>query len=339
MDVDITIKNYRVFEDSHPAKFTIRRGFISFVGVNNSGKSSILRFFYEFRSLFVQLSSGSSDFTNALRGGSRGFDVVSQMRDNREIFSKFNNRRLEITIQVRGLEQQATAQTEEVPESITLKIPKDTNSWTIEVALPNGRWPGGNGNFQGNVYVVGNRRFDFSNYTDAFKLLSKAIYIPAFRNAINLGTNDNYYDIRVGQAFVQNWRALKTGSNSLDNEKAAAVTEIIRRIFGYDKLEINASEDVQTLQLLIDDRSYGLHELASGFVHFVLVLINVAVAEPSYVLIDEPELGLHASLQLEFLTTIGSFATEGVLFSTHSLGLAKSSSELVYSLTPAGKLR
>lgn len=336
MEIDITIKNYRVFEDRHPARFTIQRGFISFVGTNNAGKSSILRFFYEFRSLFAQLSSNLHDFRDALRGNPRVFNPVSQVRDNREIFCKFNNRDLEITIQLRGMEKQTLGQNEEVPNLLTLKIPRDTNTWSLEVALPNGHWPEENGNFQDSVYVAANRRIDFSDYMNAFEQLSKAIYIPAFRNAINLGANENYYDIRVGQAFVQNWRVLKTGSNSLDNEKAAAVTEIIRRIFGYDKLEINASEDLQTLQLLIDDKSYGLHELGSGFVHFVLVLINVAVAEPSYVLIDEPELGLHASLQLEFLTTLGTFASQGVMFSTHSLGLARSASELVYSLTRQG---
>jgi predicted ATPase len=145
-----------------------------------------------------------------------------------------------------------------------------------------------------------------------------------------------YYDIRVGQAFVQAWRSLKTGNTRRENEAAAEVTDLIRRIFGHDRLEINASEDGQTIQVLIDGRSYGLHELGSGFTQFVLVLINAAVQKPSFVLIDEPELGLHATLQLQFLTTLGSFAKEGVLFATHSIGLARAAGELVYSLTRQG---
>ena len=48
MDAELTLKNYRCFSDESPARFSLRRGFTAFVGVNNSGKSSLLRFFYEF---------------------------------------------------------------------------------------------------------------------------------------------------------------------------------------------------------------------------------------------------------------------------------------------------
>ena len=58
MDIDITLKNYRCFEDSNPAKFTVGRSFVGFVGPNNSGKSSILRFFFEFR-LFSARKTGA----------------------------------------------------------------------------------------------------------------------------------------------------------------------------------------------------------------------------------------------------------------------------------------
>lgn len=49
-------------------------------------------------------------------------------------------------------------------------------------------------------------------------------------------------------------------------------------------------------------------------------------------LIDEPELNLHPSLQLDFLTTLGSYAREGVLLATHSIGLARAVAERVYSV-------
>jgi hypothetical protein len=49
-------------------------------------------------------------------------------------------------------------------------------------------------------------------------------------------------------------------------------------------------------------------------------------------LLDEPELNLHPSLQVDFLTTIASYATEGVLFGTHSIGLARSVAQQVYGL-------
>jgi AAA15 family ATPase/GTPase len=44
MQIDLTVKNYRCFPDSEPLRIAIRPGFTAFVGVNNSGKSSALKF-------------------------------------------------------------------------------------------------------------------------------------------------------------------------------------------------------------------------------------------------------------------------------------------------------
>lgn len=54
---------------------------------------------------------------------------------------------------------------------------------------------------------------------------------------------------------------------------------------------------------------------------------------PAFILIDEPEMNLHPALQLDFLTTLGSYATDGVVFATHHLGLARSASERIYALS------
>ena len=73
-------------------------------------------------------------------------------------------------------------------------------------------------------------------------------------------------------------------------------------------------------------------ELGSGIGQFIVVLANAAINQPSYILIDEPEVSLHPSLQFDFLESLASYATEGVLFATHSLGLAKGYSDRVYSV-------
>jgi hypothetical protein len=61
-------------------------------------------------------------------------------------------------------------------------------------------------------------------------------------------------------------------------------------------------------------------------------LVNAAVAQPCYILIDEPELNLHPSLQVDFLTVLGDFAEHGTLFSTHSIGLARTAADRIYSV-------
>jgi len=50
-------KNYRCFTDSHPARVSLGRQLVAFIGVNNSGKSTLLRSFYELRQLFGMFSS------------------------------------------------------------------------------------------------------------------------------------------------------------------------------------------------------------------------------------------------------------------------------------------
>ena len=74
MDVLLTLKNYRCFEDKHPASFRLSTGFTSFVGVNNSGKSTLLKFFYEFRSLFRLLSYPTGNLIGALAGSGQSGD-------------------------------------------------------------------------------------------------------------------------------------------------------------------------------------------------------------------------------------------------------------------------
>src|SRR5262249_21687366 len=110
------------------------------------------------------------------------------------------------------------------------------------------------------------------------------------------------------------------------------LTEDIRHIFGFRQLEINPSPDDQTLKFLINGRSFSLPELGSGLAQFVLVLATAATKQPNFALIDEPELNLHPSLQLDFLTTLGSYCRRGVLFATHSYGLARARAQSVYTL-------
>ena len=336
MFLDVTIKNYRSFSDSNPARVTIRDGFTALVGPNNSGKSSILRFFYELRDLIRRLSIGD-DLEGSLRYN-RTFNRPPEILDLSEMFCKFNHRDIEIVFETHGVSRKMDLSDPQVARRFEVTIPRNTNTWRLVIDTPKGRLgiSTGSHKLNGSILEADDIRIDLADYLAMFSKLAKSLYIPAFRNAINLGSAGNFYDIQTGQAFIQAWRALKTGNSRRDNEAAADVTESIRLIFGYDRLEINSSEDNTTLQVLIDGRSYGLHELGSGFTQFALTLINAATTRPSYVLIDEPELNLHATLQLQFLTTLGSFAGEGVLFATHSVGLARAAAEFVYSLTSHG---
>lgn len=163
-------------------------------------------------------------------------------------------------------------------------------------------------------------------------ILGNTLYVGPFRNAVNEGAA-SYYDIMLGTGFVSLWRAWKTGPNKRDNIAVQKVTEDIRRIFGYGSLEINSSSDDKHLQIIVDRKPYRLQELGAGLAQFIVVFMNAAIARPALLLVDEPELNLHPSLQIDFLTSLASYSQQGVLFATHSIGLARALAERIYSFT------
>ena len=82
---------------------------------------------------------------------------------------------------------------------------------------------------------------------------------------------------------------------------------------------------------MLNSKPYKLHEFGAGIAQFIIVLGNAAITNPSYVLIDEPELNLHPSLQIDFLTSLASYASKGIIFASHSVGLARATSDQIYS--------
>jgi predicted ATPase len=222
-------------------------------------------------------------------------------------------------------------------EEVILTVLRDTNTWTaaLSLGIPS---PGSilpveyNGTKLRIAFADQRAEIELSNLFQTGRMLSDTLYIGPFRNAINVGAKEHYFDVKVGQSFIESWRSLKTGKIKRHSEAAYRLTEEIKSLFEFDDLEINPSEDNQTLQIFINGKSYKLSELGSGLTQFILVLATAATQQPSYILIDEPELNLHPSLQLDFLTTLASYARTGILFGTHSIGLARAAADRIYSL-------
>lgn len=335
MNIDLTIKNYRCFSDEKPARFSVRDGFTALLGINNSGKSSLLRFFYEFRQLFNALQK-PNNVVEALRGQLRDFSPQPTIRDLSELFWNQNNRAIEITIRL--LETMAAPLGKQhVPEQYLITVPRPTNTFSLRIPLPGDPIVrGASIAFRSPATLIAGDTpvANLQPLFDCCKALANTLYIGPFRNAINVGAKNPYFDIQVGQAFVQEWRQFKTGPVIAKNEATVKLTHDIRRIFGLGHLEINPTPNDDTLQLFVNQRSYLLGELGAGLAQFIVVLANAATKGPVLILIDEPELNLHPSLQLDFLTTLGSYAANGVMFATHSYGLARARAQHVYTLRP-----
>lgn len=308
MQLQLTVKNYRCFPDEVPLRFTLAPGFTAFVGTNNSGKSSLLRLFYEIRQAFSQIPN-INQLVALSRGANSSFGFSRSVTDVNDFFSNVNDRDAEISFDF--------CRPQPLPEQFlhrfAMSLKRGTGTYTAQfignagvLQVQNDNVPISNTTIRA---ADRSQAINVSELMDTLLQLSRILYIGPFRNAINVGTNEDYFDIQVGQSFVKTWRNYKTGPVKIQNEAIYKLTSDIQKIFGFQQLEINPSPDDDTLQIFVDGRSYRLHEVGSGLTQFVLVLANAAMKRPTFILIDEPELNLHPSLQLDFLTTLASYAT------------------------------
>jgi hypothetical protein len=181
MDIELTIKNYRCFSDAKPARIIIKQGYTAFIGTNNSGKSSILKFFYEFRDLFQRLSSTA--IVNSFNGNKQGFNFPPEIMDQEEVFCNLNNRDLTIQIQLMstdGAEKVAPP----VLSKLAVIVPRVSNQWTCKMYLDNREVPAGNFSWKDNhhLYREDEMVADLSQMFQACGLLGNMAYIPSFRH-------------------------------------------------------------------------------------------------------------------------------------------------------------
>jgi len=327
----ITLKNYRCFEDTKPLSLEFGPGFTALVGPNNSGKSSCLKFFYEGRQLLDALRN-----INTLRVIPGGGVINAQflgVDDQVEIFHNRNARALSVELEfpVDGANQISRVRltTDRArlqgwrgelfvgapPRKLTVMAGPTVEHFLSE---------------PGEVVAV-----DFSRLWEVCAAFSQSTYVGPFRNTINEGAG-TYYDLAIGTTFIDTWDQWKTGPNRQQNEVIQAITDDIAHVFDYHRFEVNAADNPRTLQAIIDGKPYRLRELGGGLAQFIVVFGNVAIRRPSILLIDEPELNLHPSLQMDFLTSLASYVREGVMFATHSVGLARATADRVYSFQKDG---
>ncbi len=335
MQIELTLKNYRCYPDSSPASLVIDDDWIAIVGINNSGKSSLLRFLFEFRPLFSALASPDT-WQGLANGSTIGPNFGNSVRDPIEVFHNLNDRPLSITFSVRGSFDNSQIGSAIVPMSATFEYRRNqpTNAWLTEIILgQNNRLPLGQFQYRDPaVLYKSDVAIDLAPYVAAMDRLRRTFYVGAFRNLLNTGSKADYFDIQVGDAFITRWRNMQTGNTKRENEACEEVTAAIERLFGYQRLSIQAAQTNDTLQLMIDRRPFKLHELGAGIAQFILVLANAAAARPSYILIDEPELNLHPALQIDFLSELAGFSEHGVLFTTHNIGLARATADRIYTV-------
>lgn len=337
----ITIKNYRGFNDEQPAVFEIGEGFTAFLGKNNVGKSSAKLLFFELRPLLTVLCQvnpkGHPSLAHLMQGQPFSF-AYPFVTDPEEAFTNRNSRPITIEIEVLGAA--TSIQNANALRMVSLRAERsNTQQWHVTaygtiapdqpIQSPNGwNWrpevPHLWSNPQGSVLL------DFSDMIEILQSLVKSRYFGPFRNAINVGGGE-YYDLKTGTAFIELWNNWKTSGVKAQTRAIGQITEDIRKLFEFTQLEINASTGLRTLVVTIDQHTYRLPELGSGIAQFIIALGNAATERPSLLFIDEPETNLHPSLQIDFLLALAQYNSVGCVFSTHSVGLARSVAQRIYS--------
>ncbi len=342
MKVKLTLRNYRCFRTEQPAVLEIGPGFTSFIGPNNAGKSSLLKFFFETRHAWQHLQGlqGGSNTACMFFGPPTGLGPLpAPITDQSEIVYEQALSPLEFELEV---EETAEHPGPFVKKAIWTYFAKG-GTWTIGFVTSDGREIrriGDNSNltnFESECIVLSDgSRVRYQTILQAAQAISDIQYIGPFRNAINEGAGA-YYDLQLGTAFLAHWHSWKAGGNKEMNRAVIKVTDDIRRLMGVQSLEINASIELRTLQILIDGRPHKLSEVGAGIAQLIIVLGNALIRRPSFIAIDEPETHLHPALQLEFLATLASYSTYGVIFATHSIGLARAISDRTYSVQASEK--
>jgi ABC-type cobalamin/Fe3+-siderophores transport system ATPase subunit len=338
MDIDVTLKGYRCFAPDSPATIQFRGDIVALVGVNNSGKSTLLKAFYELRPTLVAITS-DPDFQSGAIMANAGLNLPAEVGDPSEIFWHFGTTDIEVDITLPELRDKKP------PGSnwrATIAISREQKRVSFALfdldgnAVPRG----GAWRFQG-LGAISKDGFNLGSFGEmysALRLLSQCFYYPSIRHVTDFkpdGNSSKYYDVLTGKPFIDNWALMQLAQGKESTERMDAVVEDVRRIFRFDKLTIQSDYNRKGLLVVSNGKSSRLSELGTGLAQFVLLLGNVGFSPCSYILIDEPETNLHPSLQLDFLNAIAARASEGVIFATHNLGLARQAADRIFAFTPS----
>jgi ABC-type cobalamin/Fe3+-siderophores transport system ATPase subunit len=310
--IDVTLTHYRCFHDTAPVTFSLEPGkTIALVGVNNAGKSALLRFFYEFKQVLSSCASGSWSGAGFIPDTVN--EIISEPSDPNigtryglgDVSDLYPNRSLSKPIQF-AFDCNGTSCIFEISQisrhrSHSLRKIMRSSSGVTGVDA------------------------------DAIVQFQNTLYFGAHRNLVNEGAGGGaYFDLSVGTAFTNEWDYLKNGMDSQNAQNALKAEKLIADLLNWPSLSINASNDKKQIYLTKDGVSrFAISELGAGISELVLCIVTAAIKKPSWILIDEPESHLHPALQVKFVEALSSLSSHGVMFTTHSIGLARTCADSI----------
>ncbi|MDG9671259.1 AAA family ATPase [Hahella sp. CR1] len=324
----IVVKNYRCYTEEMPLQLNLSRGITSIVGLNNSGKSTIFRFFYEFRSLWARLAGdGLQEVINT-----NSANISYSLHEPTKVFTDINEKDIQIEISIIDSELFQFFGNDFVSKIHLTLARERINNFNVKLYSSESNSPIDSTKMlyspiQKALCDKNQNPLHSAEYIiNAFGILNRMIYFGANRFA-SADVGGKHFDLYVGKTFVSRWRDYKLGVDTERKKKISALQKDIRHIFQYEQLEINPSNNDMDMDIIINDAPAKLSEMGDGISQFILTLGTAAISSPSFILIDEPERGLHATMQVDFVTSLTSYAEYGMFLSTHSMGLARAVSD------------
>lgn len=338
MNIDVKLRGYRCFSPDSPGRIELRSDVAALVGVNNSGKSTLLRALYEIRPILSSLIREQAYLRAAVMQAAP-LKLPPEVPDPEEIFWHFGSADLEIDVVLPERRDRPAGTSRNSNWRLTITINRESQTVSVTCFDLEGRpAPRGGGWHLNSFKDIAKPGFDLGSFGDmlsALEILERCFYYPSVRHAATFPHEEKsttkYYDAFVGKAFVDEWARLQQSAGKIATQRIDTVVEDIRRIFRFERLSIQADGAHRELMLLANGKSLRLSEVGGGVAQFIFLLGNISLAKPSYLLLDEPENNLHPSLQLDFLNTVASHSSHGVLFATHSLGLARQAAARIFA--------
>ena len=313
--VRIAVSNYRCFGDSKPAVFELGPGVTAFVGANNAGKSTILRMFWELRGIFTTLGLSS----DGLQAGVARFEAFGMQTDDPgQIFHDGNERDLVLDVSFN------VAESADPPiDRVQITVPRGTNTFTSRLFAR--KKPIGDVHHWSDSIPLdqeGQSLGDPGPAVDVFRRLASVRYLGARRSTTSQAGGQDFDGV-TGSNLITRWRGIHGGPKT-PRARAREIERRLGTLFGFPGLTMTVSENGQELIVGIEDQTYRIDELGSGLGHFAVALMTIAeTSSISWLLVDEPENGLHPTMQLELLRTLETGVSDGVVIATHSYGLAR----------------
>jgi ABC-type cobalamin/Fe3+-siderophores transport system ATPase subunit len=313
MRITITLRGYRTF--LAPSSITLGDGNVALIGPNNSGKSNVFRAIYEFRSIFRAaldwIENGSSMPAMSPTGLAEPLEYFPRSID------------MQFSMEVSLDDQLAHG------EACALEISADKSSPTsflVRARTQDGLWMDRN-----DVSLARHEaNLTFNSLRATVSYLERSKYYGASRASVALFGAGTHFDLSAGSGLVSLWDAWRRESGLADDEKARRITQVLSELFGFEDLHINANRNSNDLFFEFGGRRHKMSEMGFGVSQLFSLLVNAASARPTIIFVDEPESNIHAALQLRFFSALSEFS-DSIVFSTHSIGLARQVSNRIYS--------